>query len=192
MCGLYGEEGLSNNVADISASIICPGVISMGIPKLGVTGRSSSIAAILSMVAILSMGAILLRLVAILSRPPASGHSTLSSILSEMAGMGDGVRDSLRGSGVKDTVRGRGVLESVMCLDIVRGIGVWDRVIGVCFRDTGIELRVWDTGIAATVGVPLRTLRPPSRVNKVVLEGVETGRTASSRRPSPPSTSINR
>jgi len=174
MCGLYGEEGLSNNVADISASIICPGVISMGIPKLGVTGRSSSIAAILSMVAILSMGAILLRLVAILSRPPASGHSTLSSILSEMAGMGDGVRDSLRGSGVKDTVRGRGVLESVMCLDIVRDNGVWD------------------TGIAATVGVPLRTLRPPSRVNKVVLEGVETGRTASSRRPSPPSTSINR
>ena len=34
-----GDEGLSRRVAEISASIICPGVISIGIPKPGVEGR---------------------------------------------------------------------------------------------------------------------------------------------------------
>ena len=31
--------GLSNSVADISASMICPAVISMGMPRSGVGGR---------------------------------------------------------------------------------------------------------------------------------------------------------
>ena len=34
-----GEEGLSKRVAEISASMICPGVISMGMPRPGVEGR---------------------------------------------------------------------------------------------------------------------------------------------------------
>ena len=34
-----GDSGLSRRVAEISASIICPGVISMGIPRSGVGGR---------------------------------------------------------------------------------------------------------------------------------------------------------
>ena len=34
-----GDSGLSSRVAEISASMICPGVISMGIPRSGVGGR---------------------------------------------------------------------------------------------------------------------------------------------------------
>jgi len=34
-----GEEGSSKSVAEISASMICPGVISMGMPSPGVEGR---------------------------------------------------------------------------------------------------------------------------------------------------------
>ena len=35
----YGDDGSSRSVADISASMIWPGVISMGIPRSGVGGR---------------------------------------------------------------------------------------------------------------------------------------------------------
>ena len=34
-----GDPGLSRRVAEISASMICPGVISIGIPRSGVGGR---------------------------------------------------------------------------------------------------------------------------------------------------------
>ena len=34
-----GDSGLSRRVAEISASMICPGVISMGMPRSGVGGR---------------------------------------------------------------------------------------------------------------------------------------------------------
>ena len=34
-----GDPGLSRRVAEISASMICPGVISMGMPRSGVGGR---------------------------------------------------------------------------------------------------------------------------------------------------------
>ena len=37
-----GDSGLSRRVAEISASMICPGVISMGMPRSGVGGRGGA------------------------------------------------------------------------------------------------------------------------------------------------------
>ena len=39
----HGEEGSSRRVAEISASIIWPGVISIGIPRPGVLGRGGEL-----------------------------------------------------------------------------------------------------------------------------------------------------
>ena len=39
----HGEEGSSRSVAEISASMICPGVISIGIPRPGVLGRGGEL-----------------------------------------------------------------------------------------------------------------------------------------------------
>ena len=39
----YGEDGSSRRVAEISASMIWPGVISIGIPRPGVLGRGGEL-----------------------------------------------------------------------------------------------------------------------------------------------------
>ena len=39
----YGDDGSSRRVAEISASMIWPGVISIGIPRPGVLGRGGEL-----------------------------------------------------------------------------------------------------------------------------------------------------
>ena len=45
----HGEEGSSRRVAEISASMIWPGVISIGIPRPGVLGRGGELTFVTSL-----------------------------------------------------------------------------------------------------------------------------------------------